>query len=108
MEVSLGFQDIRNRPTQLAGLGLRQIDMPREQTELPCEFWVRVQPDGFVAVMDYDSSRLDAGVWDNSTAFSRPTWREHPEQVPVRTEPSTERSSSPDDRKKPLWRRLFS
>ena len=108
MEVSLGFQDIRNRPTQLAGLGLRQIDMPREQTELPCEFWVRVQPDGFVAVMDYDSSRLDAGSLGQLDSILAPYLAGHPEQVPVRTEPSTERSSSPDDRKKPLWRRLFS
>ncbi len=62
--VSFSFQDIRNRPLSLAGLTLSQIDMDRLQTEIPLEFWVRIQSDGLLMVFDNDTGQVDSAMLD--------------------------------------------
>jgi hypothetical protein len=105
MEASLAFQDIRNRPTELADLGLQQIDMPRDQTEFPLEIWVRVQADGLVGVVDYDSSQVGDAQLTEIGNLLQPYLQGIPEQAaaPMAASPAT----TPESGKKPLWRRLF-
>ncbi len=109
MDVSLGFQDTRNRPAQFAGLGLRQIDMPRGQTELPIELWVRVQDSGVVAVADYDSAQVRTAELEALGDFLQPYFDGHPERATVRAPGAcVDQNQGPaGDAKKPLWRRLF-
>jgi amino acid adenylation domain-containing protein len=106
VDASLAFQDIRNRPTQLAGLALEQVNLPRRQTEQALEMWVRVEADGLLAVVDYDSAQLgDAELKELGNLF-QPYLRGMPEQAPppvVDVLPT----GAPDTSRKPLWRRLF-
>jgi hypothetical protein len=106
MEVSMSFQDIRNRPTQFAELGLRQVNMPRGQTELPVELWVRVQADGLVAVIDYDGARTKETELEPLGNLLLPYLSGNPERATVLLTPAAEPAPEAD-KKKPLWRRLF-
>ena len=105
VKASFAFQDIRNRPTSIANLTLKQLDLPRLNTEYPIEFWVRIQPGGFVGVFDYDKAsvqneiiqalkdvfaELVAGLEKLSAEEYREA--EQPKPTPV---------------KKPFWRKLF-
>lgn len=56
---TFAFQDIRNRPTNFADVQLKQIDCPRGQLELPLEFWVRVQKDGVLLVVDFHDEAIE-------------------------------------------------
>ncbi|MBT8341811.1 MAG: hypothetical protein HKP58_11340, partial [Desulfatitalea sp.] len=102
MGFSFGFQDIRNRPTALADLKLSQVDIPRKQTEFPIEFWIRIQPNGFVVVFDYDSALVKDEIIDRlAVEISRLFKNIDPldNQVPDAAVQQT--------KNKPLWRRLF-
>lgn len=105
IQASFAFQDIRNRPTSIAGLALKQIDLPRFHTEYPVEFWVRIQPDGFIGVFDYNEALVGCDtVQSLKTCFS--------ELITgidgLLSEASLE-TATPDIsiRKKPFWRKLF-
>jgi amino acid adenylation domain-containing protein len=106
MEASLGFQDIRNRPTGFADLELRQVDMPRLQTELPMEFWVRVQRDGHVAVLDFDSSITNRADLKELETLLLPYLHGLPHQGHPAAA-NVVQADAPDAVRKPLWRRLF-
>ncbi len=103
---SFGYQDIRNRPNQLAGLKLAQIDMPRTQTELPIEFWTRIHPEGLVAVFDFDSGQVNADIIQQIASLLLETINslESLEEPPA---DETAPQSEPASGKKPFWRRLF-
>lgn len=60
VQASFAFQDVRNRPTSIANLTLKQIDLPRRTTEFPIEFWIRIQPGGFLGVFDCDEALVDS------------------------------------------------
>jgi hypothetical protein len=96
--LSFGFQDIRNRPTQIANLTLQQIDISRLQTEFPVEFWVRINADGYIAVFDFDTAKVqDSTIQQLSDAF---------EQLMCEIDnPMSKTESAPT--KISLWRRLF-
>jgi amino acid adenylation domain-containing protein len=103
---SFGFQDIRNRPTAMNNLKLSQIDMPRQQTELPIEFWIRIQPQGFIAVFDYDSALVEStvvgalGAGFSNLVQNIDTMVDKPNEVEAAL-------NNQAPKKKPLWRRLF-
>ncbi len=105
IQASFAFQDIRNRPTTIADLTVEQIDVPRLHTESPIEFWVRIQPGGFMAVFDYDGTtegrEIVMRLKDN---FSKRVLdvENLVTEIPVQAE-------LPDDSfgKKPFWRKLF-
>ncbi len=105
LPISFAFQDIRNRPQSLAGLKLSQIDMDRQQTEVPLEFWARIQSDGFVMVFDYDSGQVESVTIDSLSAkisglvanLDKPGG-EVPEDID---------GVVSDLPKRPFWRRLF-
>ncbi|MGI9436790.1 MAG: non-ribosomal peptide synthetase [Geminicoccaceae bacterium] len=56
---TFAFQDIRNRPTNFADVQLKQIDCPRVQLELPLEFWVRIQQNSVLLVVDFHDERVE-------------------------------------------------
>lgn len=60
MSASFAFQDIRNRPDSFANVSLAQVDIDRSQLEYPLEFWVRLEPQGATAVIDFDEQRVPA------------------------------------------------
>jgi hypothetical protein len=106
MPASFGFQDIRNRTTSLADLQLSQVDMPRQQTELPIEFWIRIQPDGFLAVFDYDDAQVETSTVE--ALGEGITWLfEHVEDLAIETDTLVTAVDDLPVKKKPLWRRLF-
>ncbi|MBV1882189.1 MAG: amino acid adenylation domain-containing protein [Pseudomonadales bacterium] len=111
--VSFGFQDVRTRPSQLAELVLRQIDIPRLQTEYPVEFWTRIQPDGLLAVFDYDSAQVDDCVIEILAASFEKYLAELDPAVKVLDvtveKEKPEKTGNPEGTKskKSLWRRLF-
>lgn len=102
-----GFQDIRNRPTDLAGMPLTQIDIPRAQTELPIEFWVRIQSDGFKAVFDYDSAMVTAETIEAIGAVIAELFKNVGKMDPREDVQSKPADFMPMEEKKSLWRRLF-
>lgn len=106
MEASLSFQDVRNRPSNLADLGLRQVALPRDQTEQPLEFWVRVESDGLAAVIDFDSSKTDSSQLAPLGALLASYMSGYPEQATVLVT-GGQQPNTPEANKKPLWRRLF-
>ncbi len=55
---SFSFQDIRNRPRNLDSLELLQVDIPRKQTKLPIDFWIRVEADGCLVVLEHDTNQV--------------------------------------------------
>ena len=103
--VSFAFQDVRKRPTQLADLNLSQIDIDRQQTEYPIEFWVRIQSDGILLMFDYDSGQVDKSsleVLANGISAPLRSLDKFEEKVP-----DHESSSQRPEVKKTFWRRLF-
>ncbi len=104
---SFSFQDIRNRPTKLGRLGLTQVNLPRIQTELPLEFWTRVQPDGIVVGFDYDAGLIDVETINSLAAIiekiEHNALYEHAATSPVSIDDDGQVQSST----KPLWRKLF-
>lgn len=80
--------------------------MPREQTELPLEFWVRVQADGLAAVIDYDSTLMNDAQLAKLGKLLQPYLRGTPEEAPIPAE-TIAQPSPPDTGEKPLWRRLL-
>lgn len=96
------FQDVRNRPTLLADLKLVQVDMPRKQTELPVEFWTRIQPDGFIVAVDYDDFLIGGELVEFFSAKINDMLSDI-EQIDCKIG----NNSSVVVKKRPLWRRLF-
>lgn len=106
VKASFAFQDIRNRPTAIAGLSLKQLDVPRRHTEHPIEFWVRIQPGGFLGVFDFDSALVEpATVEDLKNAFSELVR----DFASLTSDDDTEALDQlhPEPPKKPFWRKLF-
>ncbi len=106
LEMSFAFQDIRNRPQSLANLKLSQIDMGRQQTEVPLELWTRVQPDGLLVVFDYDSGQVDESAINNLADAVTETMNS---LDALAEQTSTEHTVEPTDPEaaKPFWKRLF-
>jgi len=106
MPASFSFQDIRNRPTSLAELKLSQVDMPRQQTELPIEFWIRIQSNGFLAVFDYDDALVEKHVVEALGERIAQLF-DHIEELAVKPDVMESAIDVQPAPKKPLWRRLF-
>lgn len=105
VRASFAFQDIRNRPTSIANLSLQQLDLPRLNTEFPIEFWIRIQPGGFVGVFDYDSSRVNIETINAlKSAFSGLIMTL---ETVVQETPDVSELDGPKTAKKPFWRKLF-
>lgn len=106
LPASFSFQDIRNRPTMLGKLGLKQVHLPRKQTELPIEYWTRVQPDGISIGFDYDSGLVDSETIDALASkielIGQSGLKENLESTPVAAEQKGQTESP-----QPLWRKLF-
>lgn len=102
MPASIIYQDVRNRPTSLAGLRISQVDMPRKHTELPMECWSRIQPDGFIVAIDYDDALVASNVVEIIGERINLTLGD----VGNIDIPFTGKAVK-DNKKKPLWRRLF-
>ena len=106
MPASFSYQDIRNRPNTLAGLKLSQISIPRLETEIPIEFWTRIQPDGFITVFDYDSAMVDKNVVESlGDKITRMIQNLERLEVELTLTPTVDRVQPLI--KKPSWRRLF-
>ncbi|WP_203300646.1 non-ribosomal peptide synthetase [Marinobacter sediminum] len=105
IQASFAFQDVRNRPTTIADLTVEQIDVPRLHTESPIEFWIRIQPGGFMAVFDYDGTpegrEIVKRLKDNFSQLVLDV-ENLVTEMPIQAE-------VPDDSfgKKPFWRKLF-
>lgn len=105
VEASLAFQDIRNRPTAIADLKLNQLDLPRLNTEYPIEFWIRIQPGGFIGVFDYNEASVDAEtIYTLKDTFAELISDMENLMSEALAEPA--RANAPEA-KKPLWRKLF-
>jgi amino acid adenylation domain-containing protein len=105
LSLSFAYQDIRNRPDSLANLQLSQITIDREQTELPVEFWSRVEKDGLLLAIDYDDSQAESTIvaylLENIAKFLTETDR-------IERNGKTGTSDEPSIHvKKTFWRRLF-
>lgn len=105
VQASFAFQDIRNRPTSIANLTLRQMDLPRLNTEYPIEFWVRIQPGGFVGVFDYDN----ASVQSETIQTLKDVFAELVAGLDKLTTQEDSEAEQPKAQavKKPFWRKLF-
>jgi hypothetical protein len=105
VQASFAFQDIRNRPTSIANLTLRQLDLPRLNTEYPVEFWVRIQPGGFIGVFDYNEAAVDSEtVHSLKETFAGLV--ADLERL-INEAPSEPSQSKTPVAKKPFWRKLF-
>lgn len=105
IQASFAFQDIRNRPTSIATLALKQLDLPRLNTEYPIEFWVRIQPGGFLGVFDFDESTTPVDkVEALKNAFSQLV--NNLDRIGTEQE-VVEEKPKPQANKKPFWRKLF-
>ena len=105
VHASFAFQDIRNRPTEIADLGVEQVDLPRLHTEYPIEFWTRVQPGGFAAVFDYEPTPENrARVQQLRDVFSNLVL--NTESLNAKMPPQLEQSDEALG-KRPFWRKLF-
>lgn len=102
---SFAFQDIRNRPTAIANLTLKQLDLPRLNTEYPLEFWVRIQPGGFIGVFDYN----EVSVYAETIHTLKDTFAELVSSLEKRMneEPTEPARQKPPMTRKPFWRKLF-
>ncbi len=102
---SFAFQDIRNRPTSIADLTLKQLDLPRLHTEYPMEFWVRIQPGGFIGVFDYN----EASVYTETVHTLKDTFAELVSGMEklMNEEPTEPARQKTPMTKKPFWRKLF-
>ena len=107
LPASFSFQDIRNRPSKLGILGLSQINLPRKQTELPIEYWTRVQPDGITIGFDYDSGLVDLSAIDSLASKIELIVRDALDQK-VESAPVSMGQEGQITPQKPLWRNLFS
>lgn len=105
LSLSFAYQDIRNRPNSLANLKLSQVNIDRQQTELPVEFWSRIEDDGFLLVIDYDYSQAEEAIigylLENIAEFLKTI-----DQIEEVAETSKV-VNTPANEKKSLWRRLF-
>ncbi len=103
---TFAFQDTRNRPTNFADVQLKQIDCPRVQLELPLEFWVRVQKNGVLLVVDFQDEDIERAkmeeLLDDISKRLR-TLGSSDANSPVEDLPSTVSAKS----KKSVWRKLF-
>ena len=106
MPASFSYQDIRNRPTLLADLKLSQVDMPRKQTELPVEFWTRIEPNGFLAVIDYDDALVETSVVESLGKMIANMF-ENIDTIASELPAAVVTNDVQPKTKKPLWRRLF-
>lgn len=105
VQASFAFQDIRNRPTLIADLGVEQVDLPRLHTEYPIEFWTRVQPGGFAAVFDYEPTpENQARVRQLRDVFSDLVL--NVESLKGEESPQLEQPDITLE-KRPFWRKLF-
>ena len=105
VEASLAFQDIRNRPTAIADLTLKQLDLPRLNTEYPIEFWIRIQPGGFIGVFDYNEASVDAEtIHTLKNTFAELISDMENNMAEALAEPAM---ANAPVAKKPLWRKLF-
>ncbi|MEM9241248.1 MAG: hypothetical protein AAGB07_14850, partial [Pseudomonadota bacterium] len=101
---TFAFQDIRNRPTNFADVQLKQIDCPRAQLELPLEFWVRIQPNGVMLVVDFHDEQVERLKMEELLEdISKRLHSLDPSKAddPVEVLPSAVES------KKSVWRKLF-
>ncbi|MEP4546049.1 MAG: amino acid adenylation domain-containing protein [Saccharospirillum sp.] len=105
VSASFAFQDIRNRPTAIANLKLKQLDLPRLNTEYPIEFWVRIQPGGFIGVFDYNEATVDTATIQ-SLQDGLAELISDLESLLAR-EPIESTSTNTPPVKKPIWRKLF-
>ncbi|MDC8455651.1 non-ribosomal peptide synthetase [Marinobacter sp. DS40M6] len=105
VQASFAFQDIRNRPTSIADLALRQLDLPRLNTEYPVEFWVRIQPGGFIGVFDYNEASADS----ETVQSLKETFAGLVADLErlINEAPSEPSQSKTPVAKKPFWRKLF-
>ena len=105
VQASFAFQDIRNRPTSIADLALRQLDLPRLNTEYPVEFWVRIQPGGFIGVFDYNEASVDS----ETVQSLKETFAGLVADLErlINEAPSEPSQSKTPVAKKPFWRKLF-
>ncbi|GAA0839803.1 hypothetical protein GCM10009113_03870 [Marinobacter szutsaonensis] len=105
VKASFAFQDIRNRPTSIANLTLKQLDLPRLNTEYPIEFWVRIQPGGFLGVFDYDK----ASVQDETIQALKDAFAELVAGLNKLKAEEFNEVAQPEAQavRKPFWRRLF-
>ncbi|MBC8440662.1 MAG: amino acid adenylation domain-containing protein [Deltaproteobacteria bacterium] len=105
LSLSFSYQDIRNRPRNLANLELIQYGVDRKQTELPMEFWTRVQTDGLLLVFDYDQGQVETKFID-SLFDSISDILKSIDKLDL----NIEKENNIDNQlieKKPFWRRLF-
>lgn len=105
VQASFAFQDIRNRPTAIAGLALKQLDVPRLHTEYPVEFWVRIQPGGFLGVFDFDSVQVTTETVEALKKAFSDLIGDLDNLTGVETE--AVEPPHPEPAKKPFWRKLF-
>jgi amino acid adenylation domain-containing protein len=102
LQISFSFQDVRKRENVFSNLVLSQSLVPRHQTELPLEAWVRLEQQGFVLFFDYDKARVSNDIVESlGEGFSRSFEKLNASEV-VQCENTT------NEPKKSLWRRLFS
>ncbi len=105
LSLSFAYQDIRNRPNNLADLKLTQISIDRDQSELPVEFWARVETDGLLLVIDYDNAQTEKAIvtflLEHIAALLK-----NIKQFKQNNE-MNEATNTMEIEKKPLWRRLF-
>ncbi|EAW30026.1 peptide synthetase [marine gamma proteobacterium HTCC2143] len=105
LPISFAFQDIRNRPQALADLKLSQIDMERQETEVPLEFWTRIHAEGFVMVFDYDSGQVESATIENLAAKISAFVANI--DKPGDSVPQSTSEMVSDLPQRPFWRRLF-
>lgn len=105
ISLNFAFQDVRNRPAKLANLKLSQFDIFRHQTEVPIEFWTRVQKNGLLLVFDYDNGQVEADVID----FLGKSIADELKLLSCvgKEAKSEDTETRPPETKKSLWRRLF-
>ncbi len=106
LPASFSFQDVRNRPTKLGNLGLTQINIPRKQTDLPIEYWTRVQPDGITIGFDYDSGLVDSSTIE-SLALKIELIGHNALDQRMECTPIAREQRDRNEPSKPLWRKLF-
>lgn len=105
IQASFAFQDIRNRPSSIADLTLTQLDLPRLNTEYPIEFWVRIQPDGFIGVFDYNETSIGIEtIHALKNTFTKLVFDMERLMAGGSSEPV---SASAPTIKTPFWRKLF-
>lgn len=105
LSLSFAYQDIRNRPNTLADLQITQVNIDRKHTELPVEFWARIEEDGVLLVIDYDTAQVGIEFIDSilTTATDILGNLDSTAMETVRQQADKDKQA----KKKPFWRRLF-